>query len=468
MRDLVRDFVHKHGMIEPGMNIVAGISGGADSVCLLFLLREICAREGAGLTAVHVNHCLRGEESDGDEEFVRALCGEWGVPLKVYRADVSERAAAERISLEEAGRQCRYEAFRDTAKEMEPDGNGAGVRIAVAHHQGDQAETVLFNLFRGSGIRGLCGIKPVHDGIIRPLLCVPRAEILDFLEKEGISFRTDSTNLGSEYARNRIRNDIIPLIESEVNTAASVHVASAAEELCDIEAYLEKETDKGLCSCVEETDGSIFISKKGYESLDPLIRSRVLRRCMGRLGGLKDVGREHIRQLDALMGRQTGAALDLPYGRKAVKEYEGIRLLTDGEREKRVQDESPIFPAIPGETVIDGVKWSFTILEAAGEKIPQKRYTKFFDCDRIGQNLAVRHRMPGDFLEINREHGTKTLKKYFVDEKVPGSVRGTVHILADGSHILWVPGYRISEGYKVTDSTKRILKVEIGEGGEDG
>ena len=203
MLERVRAYAEKYQMIRPGDRIVAGISGGADSVCLLFLLRELCREKGAGLFAVHVNHGLRGAEAGEDEAYVRKLCGELKVPLRVFSFDVRGRAREEHLTLEEAGRLCRYEAFEEEAERI------GGTRIAVAHHAGDQAETVLFQLFRGSGLKGLAGIRPVRDNVIRPLLCTGREEIEAWLTERGIEWRTDSTNLTTDYTRNRIRGEIL-------------------------------------------------------------------------------------------------------------------------------------------------------------------------------------------------------------------------------------------------------------------
>ena len=467
MRERVKAFIDEYGMIEPEMKITAGISGGADSVCLLFLLREICADKGAKLTAVHVNHGLRGAESDGDEAFVSGICEELGVPLKIYHFDVRERARREGLSLEEAGRMCRYEAFRESA------GDGTASRIAVAHHRDDQAETVLFKLFRGSGIRGLCGMQPAKDDIIRPLLCVGRAEILDFLENEGIPYRTDSSNDSPDYARNRIRNEILKTAK-DINSRASEHTAMAAEELSGIERFLENETCRAYDACVSEKPDGLFISEGEITALDPVIRSRVLRKCMYETGGLKDVTRGHILALEGLISMQTGRRIDLPDGRRAWKDYDGVRIqrpgaAADGRRTPECGSFQPDLGELPASIPIDGRVWTFSIEEASGKEIiPQKRYTKWFDCDRIVQTLTVRRRRPGDFLEINDEHGKKKLKSYFVDEKVPAEERDGLWLLASGSHIMWVPGYRISAGFKVTKETKKILKVQIVGGEEDG
>ena len=463
MLDRVRAFTEKYQMIRPGDRIVAGISGGADSVCLLFLLRELCREKDASLFAVHVNHCLRGAEADGDEAYVRELCGRLTIPLRTVSFDVKGRAAREHLTLEEAGRLCRYEALAEEARIL------SGARIAVAHHAGDQAETVLFQLFRGSGLKGLSGMSPVRDNIIRPLLCVEREEIEAWLTEQGIAWRTDSTNLTMDYTRNRIRGDILKTAREQINVKAVRHVAEAAAELGEVEQYLERKTDAAYRLAVREEDDARFVFANAFSGEETLIGGRVLRRCMAELGGLKDVERVHIEQIRELMEKQTGSRIDLPNGRSARREYEGVRISRGGKPARQQGSPASICPEIPGSVRIRGQIWEFTLLAAEKiEIIPQKTYTKWFDYDKIKKCLEIRGRKPGDYLEINRAHGHKKLKAYLIDEKVPASERDELLLLADGAHIVWIPGHRISEAYKVTEETRNILKVQINGGNEHG
>ena len=463
MLDRVRAFTEKYQMIRPGDRIVAGISGGADSVCLLFLLRELCREKGASLFAVHVNHCLRGAEADGDEAYVRELCGRLTIPLRTVSFDVKGRAAREHLTLEEAGRLCRYEAFAEEARLL------SGARIAVAHHAGDQAETVLFQLFRGSGLKGLSGMSPVRDNIIRPLLCVEREEIEAWLTERGIAWRTDSTNLTMDYTRNRIRGDILKTAREQINVKAVRHVAEAAAELGEVEQYLERKTDAAYRLAVREEDDARFVFANAFSREETLIGGRVLRRCMAELGGLKDVERVHIEQIRELMEKQIGSRIDLPNGRSARRDYEGVRISRGGKPARQQGSPASICPEIPGSVRIRGQIWEFTLLAAEKiEIIPQKTYTKWFDYDKIKKCLEIRGRKPGDYLEINRAHGRKKLKAYLIDEKVPAAERDELRLLADESHIVWIPGYRISEAYKVTEDTRNILKVQISGGNEHG
>ncbi len=456
-------FVREKQLIRPKDRVLAGVSGGPDSVCLLLVLLELKAELDFEVTAVHVNHGIRGEEALRDQRFVEKFCGERGVPLECVSRKVQDRALKEKLTLEEAGRICRYEVFREEA-------NRTGCsRIAVGHHGDDQAETMLFHLFRGTGIRGLAGMEPERNGIIRPLLCVERQEILEWLRERRIPWCTDSTNLEEAYTRNRIRHTILPCAREQINEGAVRHMLRTAEELSEIERYLEEETGKAYAMAVCREEEKRLILEKPFGELSPLLADRVIRRCLGELeGGLKDVERNHIDLVKSLFDKQTGSSLSLPGGRRALREYEGVGL--GREEPKRETDmETEFCPQIPGVCTVKEKKWLFFLEKAQKiQIIPEKTYTKWFDYDKIENYPVIRRRRPGDYLEINRNHGRKKLKDYLIDQKVPVRERDELFLLADGSHVIWIPGMRISEGFKVTEDTRQILKVQIGGGEENG
>ena len=467
----IRTFIKEKQMIQPKDRILVGISGGPDSVCLLFVLLELKKELDFEVFGVHVNHGLRGAESDQDEQFVRTLCEQQKLSLQVHRCAVKERAEREKISLEEAGRLCRYEVFEEDAKHWNCN------RIAVAHHANDQAETMLFHLFRGTGIKGLAAMDAVRGAIIRPLLCVERKEILAWLEERKLSWCVDSTNEEEQYTRNRIRCSILPCAQTYINERSVSHMTQTAEELSEIEAFLEEETEKAFRLCVRQEETGCLVFAQGFGALHAVIQGRLLRKCLGLQDGLRDVDRRHIRLLQELMEKRTGSCLDLPGDRVAEKRYEGLWI---GRAEPRIkkgitrkasgpQSEGICCSSIPGTCEAGGFTWVFSLENVEKyELIPEKTYTKWFDYDKIEQCLEIRGRLPGDYLEINREHGTKKLKDYLINEKVPARERDELVLLADGNHILWIPGRRISEKYKVTEKTRKILKVQLYGGKENG
>ncbi|HJC64627.1 MAG TPA: tRNA lysidine(34) synthetase TilS [Candidatus Blautia merdavium] len=436
-------YIEKYHMIEAGSQAVAGVSGGADSVCLLFLLMEYQKKVPFSLRAVHVNHHVRGEEAVRDQEFTRRLCESLGVPLDLYDYDVPRMAETDHLSCEEAGREARRRAFYRTACRWErPD----QVRIALAHHENDQAETVLHNLVRGAGLAGLAGIRPVHrtgSGMyIRPLLCISREETENYLIQRGIPWVTDSTNEEEVYTRNKIRREILPAL-MQINSGAVKNIAAAAGRVLEAEDYLSELTQKAVEKYTAK-EGSVWILSRDLFEEPMLLQKRVVKNVLEAAAGKKkDLSSAHMEAVLELAKGRTGASASLIYGLRAQQVYGDIHI-TRGEQEKK-----------------DLLELEFRVFPYENQQIPEKTYTKWFDYDKIKNGLAVRRRLPGDYLMISRDGGTKKLKDYFIDCKVPRRERDNVTLLADGSHVLWAVGYRISEYYKVTSQTKKVIKVQV-------
>lgn len=431
-----------------GEKVIIGLSGGMDSVCLFHILKDL----GVSLEAVHVNHQIRGEEAKRDEQFVKNLCARYNIPFHGYRYDVPKISRENHLSEEEAGRMVRKEAFARVMKDQ-----GAGY-VALAHHGNDRAETFLFHLSRGTGVKGLGSMKPVQGTIIRPLLWAERKEIEQYVQEKGYEFVEDATNSQTEYTRNKIRHEIIPALE-EINPRCIPHICGAAEKLSAVSAYIDREAEK-LCRLSAVMYGQeVQILKLAFEQGDEVLRIPVLQKCVEYLSGsLVNITEEHLEKLGALFAMQTGKEIHLPYGITAVRTYEGIRMFF---REEKGQTE-PV--EITGEGTYDfgGVIFRVSVEAWDESKIfPIKNYTKCFDYDKIIDKVFLRNRGSGDYLEINKNHGRKSLQDYLVNEKVPKDERDRVILLACGSHILWVVGKRISEYYKVTKETKKVLKVQV-------
>ncbi len=244
IRSHIFHIIEKYHMIAPEMRVIAGVSGGADSVCLLDVLEHYRREAPFELLIVHVEHGLRGPESLADAAFVEKLCEKMQLPCRVVHADVHGRMSREGLSCEEAGRVERYRIFQEVCREW------GAQRIAVAHNENDQAETVLWNLARGSGLSGLGGIRPVQGDIIRPLLFTRRKEIEAYLRGAGLSWRTDATNLETDFTRNRIRLIMLPLMEQELNAQAGRHIAEASGRLREAQEYIDRMTDAAARRCI--------------------------------------------------------------------------------------------------------------------------------------------------------------------------------------------------------------------------
>ena len=451
MYQKVKAYVKKWHMLQKEDSVIAGISGGADSVCLLFMLLKLQKELGFALMAVHVNHGIRGAEAERDEAYVKRLCRQWNVRLKVYRENVPAYAKEHGMTEEEAGRDIRRTCFCKVLKEW------GGTKIALAHHENDNVETLLWNLCRGTGIRGLGGIAPVNDVWIRPLLCVKRREIESYLKKRGISYCTDTTNADRRYMRNRIRMDVIPYLEDCVNTESVSHMGKTMERMYELEQYILEEVGQYKESCTGWKNGRRIIRQTEYTKIPKALRDNVLHEILCETAGRrKDIEEVHVQMLRDLFTKQVGKRIDLPYGVTAIRTYEGVRFEKNIPEASYAGDENELFSI----RVFDR--------EPGNVTFPEKIYTKWFDYDIIKNTVKIRHRIAGDSIVINRYGGRKKLKQYFTDQKVPQEDREKIWIAADGDEVLWIVGYRQSQKYQITEKTTKILEIQYYGGEENG
>lgn len=474
----ILDTIRENQMILPGMHVLAGVSGGADSVCLLYTLKEYQRECRFALTVIHVEHGIRGEESLQDADFVERLCRQLEIPCHVVHRDVPELAARSGASLEEAAREVRYQVFDEMMDRMQAD------VTAVAHNENDQAETVLWNLMRGSALKGLGGMQPVRGRLIRPLLFTSREDIERILRDRGISYRTDRTNLETEYTRNRLRLELIPYVEEHLNRKAVKHITEAAGNLREAQSYIERRTDDAAGSCIETVSEGLVLKLPEYRQEDPYIQGELLRTCIRRsLGerGLKDFGRVHIEMLRDLAEKPCGKELNLPGGLSVYRQNEEILFckkqasgdgchgrdtsLPDRTPDSRRNGEKEYILPVNGTAEIDGILVQTEQIPGSmvkrDEILSEKKYTKWLSCDTIINNVCFRKRRTGDYLVVNAGGGKKKLKDYMIDQKIPQKKRDQMWLVADGSHVLWIPGYRISEAAKVTEETGQVLKITL-------
>ena len=460
MQDKVYAFVEKLNMIQDKDKVIVGISGGADSVCLLFVLLELRKRIPFSITAVHVNHRIR-VEADADAAFVRELCEEYEIPCHFYEYDVKAIAEKEHLSEEESGRKVRREAFEQTMRET-----GAN-KIALAHHQNDNAETLLLNLARGTGLQGLCGILPINGPYIRPLLCVSRDEIERFLAGKRISYCTDSTNESDAYARNRIRNRVIPYLEQEINPAVVCHIDRTIGQIRSAWEYMEGQKHIYEEQCVKSSELGYIVNKDAFCEVPEVLQAFIIKDVLTKAAGqAKDIEAVHLQLVQELMDRQVGRKLDLPYDISATRTYEGVRI------EKKGTFESKIVPHMlepkMGKDIsvyMAGKRITYSLLQKGKEPDQEMENSgiKTFDYDIIKGSLMLRTRESGDTIFLG-PGGTQKLKSFFVNQKVPQKQREETLLLAEGSQILWVDGFRTDMRYRVTENTKNILRIQIEKG----
>lgn len=485
-REKVKEFIEREKLIRSGDRILLGLSGGADSVCLFCLLLELREELGFELRAVHVHHGIR-REAEGDVAFVTALCEKENVPCYVFREDVPGYAEEMGLGEEEAGRILRYQDFRKCLERWEEEDAeencGFRFKIATAHHENDQAETVLFQLFRGCGLSGLRGILPERGNIIRPILCLSREEIEAYLTGKGIGWREDATNASGDYSRNRIRHQILPVAETEVSRGVVSHIGKTAQILREAEDYIRRQTKEAYEKISLRQEGFLVFDTALLLAEDVFLQKQVILYGLGKvLPGRKDIGAVHVEDILKLAGKQGNGQVILPGSVRAQKLYQKL-LIFRGSAEGKESVLSELLPEAGGflcgeepplfrAEIIDlsdeaaavrrfGIRDVSEIMGC----IPEKTYTKWFDYDKIETSFSLRHRESGDYLSIDRAMNRKSLRRYLIEVKLPVSCRERLWLFADASHVMWVPGGRISSYYKVTGETKTILQIEICTGG---
>ena len=459
MQKKIENFMEEHHMVKRGECILAAVSGGADSLCLLLILLQLRQAGKIRLCAVHVEHGIRGADSQKDACFVENFCKEQGVPIKVFHCHAEEYAKAHKMTVEEGARALRYGFFAQAAEEFGAD------KIAVAHSQNDCAETMLFHLVRGTGLKGMSGILPVRGNIIRPLLCAQRKEIESYLAERNQEFCQDKTNEELDYSRNKLRRQVFPVL-NEVNSQAVMHMCQAAALAAQAwelaEDLSRKAAEQYVCR-----EGRGLVVLAGILEEKPLLQTSLLRQALEETAESgQDISGLHVKKLRVLFEKQPGRQLDLPYGVRAERIYEGIRLEKQAAAEAFSQDKPPAARLAPEGTLeipSYGCEIRTRLLENPfqNEEIPKKMYTKWLDYDRIKGIMQLRARREGDFLVICPDGKRKKLKNYFIDEKIPRRERDEILLLADEAHVLWAIGYRISEDVKVTKDTRRVLEIQV-------
>lgn len=445
--------IEKYHMIQPGDRVLAGVSGGADSVCLLLTLLEYREKVNFDIKVVHVEHGIRGEESLQDAAYVEQLCQKLDVEYECVPVDIPAMAATEKLSTEEAGRIARYWIFEQVRESWQAS------KIAVAHNLNDQAETILWNLARGSGLDGAAGIRPVRDYIIRPLLECSRTEIEAYLEQKNITWREDRTNQELDYTRNVIRNCLLPEMTEKLNAGTVQHLAQFGTEMQQTREFLQELVEEACQKMVRIQPGRVQVDLHQMKQEKEFLQERILRFCLKEAGcGLKDMQRKHIQAVRELSEKQSGRQIQLPGGWRARRTFDWLVIEQDtGENGAILQQEIQL--KIPGETQTPWGTFTTAIISNENQSIPQKKYTKWLSYDKITTGIYLRTRRTGDFLIVNHQGGRKKLKSYFTDEKIPAEDRERIPLLTVGQEVLWVAGYRISEGYKVEKYTKEILEI---------
>ena len=458
MLDKVKTWINNYQLIKPGSRILAACSGGPDSLALVHILHRLKAEYGFSVAVAHVNHMLRPEAAE-EAEFVEAFATSLGLTCSVTNINVLAYSKANKISSqEEAARLLRYQYLRRIAAEW------GGAQIATGHHRDDQVETVLLNFLRGAGSGGLRGMKPLNGDVMRPLLAVSRPEIEAYCEEQGLQPRHDSTNFTTEYRRNRIRLELLPALEESYNPAIREAIWRLASLVGAEHDYICGEAAK-LWGKVATAGDSITIESQGLAALPVALQRELIRQAIEKKrGALTGISFEHVEKLltMVLSSGTVGSLLTLPGGLIARKTYTGL-VVENGVLyqpqpvpAKRVE---PVALVVPGSTTIG----SSTIVAELVTALPLKKgeNTAVFDLEKLILPLIVRSRLPGDRFRPRGLNGSKKLKNFLIDHKVPEAVRDDVPIVVDQQEIIWVAGYRQSEHGRIGETTKKILQLSI-------
>lgn len=442
MTDKIFSFIKKYNMINQGDTVICGLSGGADSVCLLVVLAEISRSAGFSVKALHVNHCLRGEEADRDENFCRELCRKLNIPFTAVSCNVKAFAEENGLSTEEAARKLRYGIFAE---------NSRGAKIATAHNANDNLETIIFNLTRGSALKGLAGIPPVRDNIIRPLLAASRQEIEEHLRNIGQDYVTDSTNLADDYTRNKIRHQVLPvlaginpsLIETSVNSIDAVRSENA---------MIEEQTEKALSEC---RNGNILCNLNNFHEV-------VRKRCIARLLTENSLSYSHERLSKADRILTDGGKLNISGD---------IFFVSDGctaELKKIPPEKNPELLSAElrtGENMIFSDKiLSCEIIECEDLRkiysVHKKLTFYMLDYDKIIGRVILRNRRYGDRIQLQGRNFTSSVKK-LINEKIPAGERDTLHFLEDENGTIFAEKLGVAQRVAPDGSTVKFMKISV-------
>lgn len=422
--------IEEWNMLGKADTVVAALSGGADSVSLFNLLISIREKYSLDIKAAHINHNLRGEEALRDENFVRKICAENDVELFVKSVDINKVAENEKISTELAGRNERYRFFKELSVKYD-------AKVATAHTADDNAETVIFNLIRGAGLNGMCGIKPVRDYIIRPLIYLSRAEVERYCGKNNLDYVTDSSNLTDDYTRNKIRHSLIPVMR-EINPRFIKTVSEEAKLFNEINSFLELKANEYIRSAKTENGYSVSALKKIPGEIRPSVIYRLLK-----LNGIMPE-RKHISLIGEIL---PSGAVDLNDGFRAVSKQGVLRFVKTDDNIKYFSD---IELKIPLSFSHNGKKYSVEELNSKGALKPSL----------LNENIVFRTRRAGDTFTLPGRRVTKTLKKLFNELKIPEESRDKIIVLAKGSEIMWIEGIGAGERALAYDNSGFTIKIE--------
>ncbi|MBI2853261.1 MAG: tRNA lysidine(34) synthetase TilS [Chloroflexi bacterium] len=460
----VLSFIQKHDLVRGQHCLLVAVSGGQDSVCLLHLLDTLKARLGITLHVAHLNHQLRGADSEADAQYVANLAEQMGIPATIERRDVKAYQAKWRLSPEEAAREVRYTFLSEVARSLSTD------RVAVAHTGDDHVETVLMHLIRGSGTKGLRGLQPTSLWrseqsrlvVVRPLLEVSREKTGDYCRARELMPRIDASNLSLSPFRNRVRLELLPLLKS-YNPGIAGALLRTSRIAAEVTDYLDKECRRVWEGVVERRGEAFLLRKAAFIALPAALQWHLLRLVIEEiLSDLKDIESRHIEQIMAFLTGPAGRKLNLPDGLTFAADYDHYVLGLDSTSFCPLPSlEGEVALKVPGETNLPGWRVTATLSGREQGKETSDDFAADLDFAKTGAKLVVRARQPGDRFYPLGLGGVKKLGRFMLDARIPRSWRERVPVVVSPEQIVWVVGWRIDDRVKIDGSTRSILRVEF-------
>lgn len=455
MIEKVLKTIKDNNMICKGDKIVVGVSGGPDSICMLDTLIKLKEMFSLKLYVVHINHMLRGEAADKDQNFVSSFCKKNNISCYIFKEDIKALRKKLGVTEEEAGRIIRYKCFNEVLEKV------SGDKIAVGQNMDDQAETFIMRLMRGSGLEGLSGIEYFREGrIIRPLLDITRKEIEEYCEKNKLNPCIDKTNNEEIYTRNKIRLGLIPYIEDNFNKNIKETIWRTAGILREDNEFINSIVDNRINNMCFLDKNIVKIDKDEYNKLHITLKKRIIKRCIANLKVTKDIETIHIDNIIRLISKnKTGSKIDLPHSINVAIDYDTIniykgKLETINNFEYKVSIGDRVYVKELNSFILSKKIDTLELKELGADSS-----IKYFDFDKIQKDIVVRNRRKGDRFTPLGMKGTKKLKDFFIDNKVPREIRERTPLLCIGNEVIWIIGHRISEKYKIEDCTKNILMI---------
>jgi len=489
----VKDSIQRHNLISTGQAIVVGVSGGADSVCLLHVLVRWRTELDIRLHIAHLNHQLRGDESEADAKYVTSLASKLGIPVTIGKHDVVAYRDKRNCSIEEAARELRYDFLARVATDV-----GAG-RVAVGHTRDDQVETILMHILRGAGTSGLRGLEPCspmpyskgmslraqrsNPSVIRPLLNITREEAMSYCQEHQLEPRIDSSNLSLSFLRNRLRLEFLPLLR-EYNPNVDEALLRLAEIAGEDVSFMEQQALQLWDEVARQEGDTIYLDKGKTSTLPVALQRQLIRLAVGTLlGDITDIEANHIEAIRSLLSKPVGKRISLLRGLVCYGEYDAVVLGLSSPSPCPFPPFHGEFPVkVPGETILPGWRVVASISSVIPRQSPEhseshppfviaseakqsqqkgRSFVAEFDLHRVGTELFVRQRQTGDRFQPLGMSAPKKLKDFMIDAKIPLSWRESIPLVCSREQIIWVVGWRIDDRVKVTEATREILRLEF-------